>query len=498
MFDARFSGSNTGGSAVFLPVRRPPLLTSFPSLRVGAGMIALVLRPLAVVCGALFFALLPSPANWLRAETPEKPNVIFIMADDLGYGDLGCFGQKEIATPKLDRMAQEGMRLTSFYAGNTVCRPSRLVLWTGRHTGNQPINDNKPYTFSGEEHTLAELMKAQGYVTGGVGKWAMGTPGSGGEPIYHGFDFWCGYLDQSEAHNYYPTHLWRCEGESIEKLPLEGNKLMDHPDARGRVADPAHRKTYSHDVMTDEAFDFIRRNQEKPFLLHIHWTIPHTNNEGGRVTGDGQEVPDYGPYADRDWPNAEKGFAAMITRMDADVGRLRELLAELNLTEKTLIVFTSDNGPHNEGGHKHTFFDSNGPLKGFKRTVYEGGIRVPTIVCWPGQVPAGTQSDTHFNAYDVMATYADLTGAQEVPPNDGLSFLPTILGQDHPEARERISYNSFQKMEAARQAHWKAVRKGPKQKVELYDLSEDIGEENNIAEEHPEVVERLTEFLDNM
>lgn len=445
--------------------------------------------------------LVPSVA---QAADAAKPNVIFIYVDDLGYGDLGSFGQKKIATPKLDEMASDGIKLTSFYAGCTVCRPSRLVLWTGRHLGHQPINDNKPYTMKPSDHTIAELMKEQGYTTGGVGKWAMGTPGSGGEPIYHGFDFWCGYLDQGNAHNYYPPHIWRCEGDKVEKLPLEGNVLIeDDPNARGRVSKLDARKTYSYDVMTREAFGFVRRNKDKPFLLHIHWTIPHANNEGGRVTGNGSEVPSYGQYADKDWPGPEKGFAAMVTHMDSDVGKLRDLLKELKIEDDTLLIFTSDNGPHQEGGHKVDFFDSNGPLRGFKRTVYEGGIRVPFIAVWPGQIPPGTESGVTFNAYDVMATYADLTQAKQVPLNDGLSFLPTLLNKQQkvvvdnrkPDPKQRISYSSFAKMEAARQGPFKAVRKAPNQPIELYNLNDDIGETTDIAKNNPTIVHMLGNFM---
>lgn len=445
---------------------------------------------------ALTACLALIPAAVFAAEA-DKPNVIFIYADDLGYGDLGCFGQKTIQTPNLDQMASDGMKLTSFYAGCTVCRPSRLVLWTGKHLGHQPINDNKPYTMQSSDFTLAELMKQQGYTTGGVGKWAMGTPGSGGEPIYHGFDFWCGYLDQSEAHNYFPTHLWRCEGDKCEKLPLEGNVLMGDKKPENRVAKLDARKTYSHDVMTKEAFDFIRRNQDKPFLLHLHWTLPHANNEGGRVTGNGSEVPNYGQYKDKDWPDVEKGFAQMVTYLDGSVGQLRELLKELDLEENTLVVFTSDNGPHNEGGHNVNYFNSNGPLKGFKRSVYEGGIREPFVAVWPGKIPAGTESATTFNAYDVLATYAELTGAKDVPKNDGISFLPTLLGKQDSEASERTSYSSFNKWEAARFKEFKGVRSGPNQPLELYDLSVDIGEEHDIAKDNPEMAKKLADFIDN-
>lgn len=448
---------------------------------------------------ALAVCLTSLPASLWAAET-EKPNVVFIYADDLGYGDVGCFGQKRIQTPHLDQMAKDGVKLTSFYAGCTVCRPSRLVLWTGKHLGHQPINDNKPYTMQPSDFTLAELMKQQGYATGGVGKWALGTPGSGGEPIYHGFDFWCGYLDQSNAHNYYPTYLWKCEGDQCKKIPLEGNVLMGDENPKDRVAKLDARVTYSHDVMTKEAFDFIRRNKDNPFLLHLHWTLPHTNNQGGRVTGNGSEVPSYGRYKDKDWPEPEKGFAAMVTYLDSSVGQLRALLNELDLEEKTLICFTSDNGPHNEGGHKVDFFDSNGPLRGFKRSVYEGGIRVPFIAVWPGQIPAGTESGTTFNAYDVMATYADLTGTTDLPQNDGLSFLPLLLGKKEikPGLRlpdQRISYSSFNTWEATRLGKFKAVRKAPDQPCQLYDLDADIGETNDIAKDQPEIVEIMTNFM---
>ena len=277
----------------------------------------------------------------LEAEA-VRPNIIFIMADDLGYGDLGCFGQTIIKTPRIDRLAAEGMRLTSFYAGCTVCRPSRLTLWTGQHTGHTAISSNASYVFKPADITVSELLRDGGYATGGIGKWAMGRPGTAGHPNANGFQFWMGYLDQGEAHNYYPTHLWR----NSEKITLPGNVLSVDPKARGRVS--IKRSTYSHDLMTNEALDFVRRAAKGPFLLHAHWTVPHANNEGGRLTGDGMEVPDYSDYADRDWPSPEKGQAAMIHRLDRDVGRLLDLLEELKIERKTLVIFTSDNGPHSE------------------------------------------------------------------------------------------------------------------------------------------------------
>ena len=417
------------------------------------------------------------------AELPETPNIIYIMCDDLGYGDLGCFGQKTIQTPNLDRLASEGMRLTSYYAGCTVCRPSRLVLWTGMHTGHTAISSNAAYTFQPSDVTVAELLQQAGYVTGGVGKWAMGGVGTTGHPNLNGFDFWMGYLDQGEAHNYYPTHLWRNE----EKVPLEGNVLSDDPDARGRVA--AKRTTYSHDLMTEAAFDFVRQNNEQPFLLHVHWTIPHANNEGGRVTGDGMEVPDYGIYADRNWPNTAKGQAAMITRMDGDVGRLVTLLQELKIDRKTLLIFTSDNGPHSEGGHKHEYFDANGPLRGYKRDLYEGGIREPTIAWWPGTIASGSESDEPLGFWDFMPTACELAGIETPTNSDGISFVPTLKGTEQPP--HDYLYWRYESKEAVRMQNWKGVRLGVGKPIELYDLNADIGETHDIAGEHPEIVARI-------
>jgi len=427
----------------------------------------------------------------IHAALPDKPNIIYIMVDDLGYGDLGCYGQKRIRTPHIDRLAAEGMKLTSYYAGNTVCRPSRLVLWTGMHAGHTKIDSNAGFTMSESDTTVAELLKGVGYATGGVGKWACGTPGSGGEPIHHGFDFWMGYLDQGQAHNFYPTHLWRCVEDKIEKVTLPGNVLMDDPKARGRVAKLDHRVTYSHDVMSEEALGFIRAHHDKPFLLHVHWTIPHTNNEGGRVTGDGQEVPDYGIYANEDWPNVEKGFAAMITRMDGDVGRIVALLREKKIDQRTLIIFTADNGPHHEGGHDHKYFDSNGPLRGYKRDLYEGGIRVPTLAWWPGVIEPGTTSDEPLAFYDFLPTACDLANVKAPSNTDGVSFVPTLLGKPAEQTHHAYLFWKFgNKATAVRMGQWKLVQFNEKE-VELYDLSSDIGEQKNIADKHANIVKKM-------
>ncbi len=417
----------------------------------------------------------------------DKPNIIYIMADDLGYGDLGCFGQKTIQTPNIDKLADEGMKLTSFYAGCTVCRPSRLSLWTGHHMGHTPISSNANYAFKPEDVTVAELLKKAGYKTGGVGKWAMGGVETTGHPNKNGFDFWMGYLDQGEAHNYYPTHLWR----NMEKVRLPGNELLDHHNARGRVA--KKRMTYAHDVLFDEGLDFIRRNHKSPILFHFHLTIPHANNEGGRVTGDGMEVPDYGIYKNKPWPNTAKGQAAMITRLDSEIGRLMDLLRELKIDDNTLVIFTSDNGPHSEGGHKHEYFDANGPLRGYKRDLYEGGIRVPTIAWWPGNIARSSESDEPLAFYDYLATACEIAGVAVPKNTDGISFLPTLTGSS--QHSHDYLFWQYSAKKAVRKGKWKGVITGKDKPMELYDLSKDIGETKDLAAEKKDLVKYLNQCM---
>lgn len=431
---------------------------------------------------ALFLASFAS-----AADLPSKPNIIWIMCDDLGYGDLGCFGQESIATPRLDEVAREGMRFTDFYAGCTVCRPSRLSLWTGKHMGHTPISSNANYHFKPEDITVAELLKTAGYRTGGVGKWAMGGVETSGFPLKNGFDFWMGYLDQGQAHNYYPTHLWLNE----KKFPLAGNVISKHPGARGRVA--SQKVTWSHPVMTDQAIGFIRENRDEPFLLHVHWTIPHANNEGGRVHGDGMEVPNYGIYEKRDWKNTSKGQAAMVSWMDRDVGRLVDLLRELKIDHRTLVVFTSDNGPHSEGGHKHEVFNANGPLRGFKRDLYDGGIRVPAIAWWPGVVEPGTTCSEPLAFWDFLPTACELAGAEVPHPVDGISFVNALRGRTQ-ESHEYL-YWKFGSKEAVRAGKWKLVQNNPEKQPELYDLHHDRGEQRNLAGREGKVLQRLQGYL---
>ncbi len=443
----------------------------------------------------------------LKAESGQPPNIIYIMTDDLGYGDLGCYGQKVVQTPHLDQLAAEGMRFTDHYAGHTVCRPSRLVLWTGQHVGHTGLTGNRDRSLTGMEATVARQLKEAGYATGGVGKWSLGNVNepseidNPGHPNHNGFDYWFGYMNQGTAHNYYPPFLW----ENMTRVALPGNVLLSDPQARGRVS--KDRVTYSHDMMTEAAMNFVREHKDHPFLLHVHWTIPHANNEGGRVLGDGMEVPDYGPYAAQDWPGPEKGFAAMVTRMDADVGRVLELLQELDIDSNTLVLFTSDNGPHQEGGHQHEFFDSNGPLQGYKRSMHEGGIRVPLLARWPGKVAAGTTSDHPSAFWDFLPTACEIAGVDPSGDSDGISYLPTLIG--NPDAQPKHEYLYWASQEGAtsvgvRQGNWKLVKYRPAKKApptdaeddwRLYDLSSDSGEQNNIAAEHPDVVSRIRGLL---
>ncbi|MEO2034296.1 MAG: arylsulfatase [Planctomycetaceae bacterium] len=447
------------------------------------------------------------PCGQLSAQDAagsSRPNMIYIMVDDLGYGDLGCYGQRVIETPNIDRLATEGMKFTDHYAGHTVCRPSRLVLWMGQHVGHTGLTGNRPRSLTSTEATVAKLLKKSGYATGGVGKWALGHVNdpseinNPGHPNHNGFDYWFGYLNQSNAHNFYPTFLW----ENDRQVPLPGNVIDPVPAGRGRVS--SKRVSYSHDFMTDAALRFVRRHHTDPFLLHIHWTIPHANNEGGRVTGDGMEIPSHGIYADKDWPNPEKGFAAMISHMDADVGRLMKLLQELEIDDRTLVIFTSDNGPHNEGGHNHEFFDSNGELKGFKRSMHDGGIRVPMIARWPGHIAAGTVTSHPSGFQDFLPTACELAGVTPPHEIDGISYVPTLLGQTEQRPHEYLYWASQEGATSVgvRYHQWKLVRyrqgkdeQGEPADWRLYDLSRDIGEKQDLASQHADVVETILGLL---
>jgi arylsulfatase A-like enzyme len=430
-------------------------------------------------------ALLTAAVLSMRAAAaePRAPNIVLILADDLGYGDLGCYGQQRIKTPNLDKLAAGGMRFTQFYAGSTVCAPSRCSLMTGYHSGRSRIRANRAVPLEPEDVTIAEVLKSRGYATALCGKWGLGDEGTTGVPNRQGFDHFYGYLDQGHAHNYYPAFLLRNE----KRTPL-ANVV---PDAKKNGAGVAsEKKQYSHDVIFADALDFIDANKAKPFFLYLAFTIPHANNE---AKSEGMEVPDLGEYAKLDWPPAQKGHAAMISRMDADVGRLLDRLRQLKLADDTLVIFSSDNGPHSEGGNDPNFNNSNGPLRGKKRDLFDGGIRVPMIAYWPGKIKAGTTSDYIGAFWDVLPTLAELTEAvKEVPKDiDGISFAPTLLGQPDKQKQHDALYWAFYERggaQAVRMGQWKAVEQPIGSQIQLFDVTKDTGEQHDVAAEHPDVV----------
>jgi arylsulfatase A-like enzyme len=411
----------------------------------------------------------------------EKPNILFILADDLAYSDLGCYGQKQILTPNLDRLAADGMRFTQAYAGSTVCAPSRCSLMTGLHTGHATVRGNKKpeVGIRSSEITVAVLLKQAGYETAIFGKWGLGGPATGSVPNTRGFDHFFGYLDQLHAHNYYPEHLWENQNESF----LTANWFDQ-------------RKEYAPDLFTRRALDFLTRPRQKPFFMYLTYTIPHADNELGRLKGNGMEVPDNSAYANRDWPEVERNFAAMISRMDGDIGKILDQLKRSGQDRNTIIFFTSDNGPHKEGGHDPDFFQSRGPLRGIKRDLYEGGIRVPFLARWPGKISAGVVSDQVIAFWDFLPTAAELAGVQPPPGLDGASFLATLMGKSQrAHAPLYWEFHEGRFAQAIRMGDWKGVRLNPGQPVELYDLKTDMGEKNDIAAQHPEVVQKVDALM---
>ncbi|MCP4888522.1 MAG: arylsulfatase [Planctomycetaceae bacterium] len=422
------------------------------------------------------------------AEQP--PNIIYIMADDLGYGDLSCFGQTKFETPNIDRIASEGVTFTDYYAGSTVCAPTRCVLMTGMHTGHTFVRGNREVQPEGQAPmpadivTLPRLLKQAGYTTGMFGKWGLGAPGSESDPVKH-FDTFYGYNCQRQAHTFYPTHLW----DNDRKVPLD-------------------EKTYSADLISDQLLKFVRDNKDKPFFAYVPFTIPHA----------AMHVPeeDHAPWAKKfpqfdnkigryrgpEVKNPVAAFAGMMTRMDRHVGQLLALLNELGIDDNTLVSFTSDNGPHMEGGHDPKFFDSNGPLRGHKRDLYEGGIRVPFVARWPGKIKPGTKVDLPVAMWDVMPTCLAIAGVKAPAEIDGISYLPALLGQQEQQAKHEYLYWAFYERggkQAVRWGKWKGVRnnvgKSPDSTIELYDLSSDIGETKNLAAQHPDVAKKIEAFM---
>ncbi|MHC4351777.1 MAG: arylsulfatase [Planctomycetota bacterium] len=435
-------------------------------------------------------------AGSATASSARRPNIIFILADDLGYGDLGCYGQKTIKTPNIDKLAEEGMKFTDHYAGSTVCAPSRCCLMTGLHTGHAIVRANGNVPLRPSDVTVAELLKKTGYTTGIIGKWGLGEPETTGIPNKQGFDYWFGYLNQRHAHNYYPSYLWR--NEEKYELPNEVNHVIGGRDRTpGGVA--TKRVQYSHDLFAAEALRFVERNKDRSFFLYLPFTIPHANNEAGNK---GMEIPSFGQYADRDWPEPQKGHAAMITRMDGDIGKLMALLKRLDIDKNTIVMFSSDNGPHKEGGADPAFFNSSGPLRGYKRALYEGGIRVPMIARWPGKIEAGSKSN-HISAFwDLLPTCCELAGSDIPDDIDGISMVPTFLSRRRQQKKHEALYWEFHeqgKKQAVRMGKWKGIRlnvaKKPDGPIELYDLKNDIGEKNNVADRNPEIAVKIGKYM---
>jgi arylsulfatase A-like enzyme len=439
------------------------------------------LKTTCVGVSALTFSSCATPSK-------RKPNIIYILADDLGYGDLGCFGQQRIKTPNIDKMCAEGQKFTQHYAGSTVCAPSRCVLMTGLHTGHAYIRGNSKNSMRQQDVTIAEKLKAAGYTNGLLGKWGLGQEGSDGVPTKKGFDYFFGYLDQSMAHNYYPHFLVRNE----ERVPLKNVVPKPGPHNQGVATEKVE---YSHDLVAEESLQFIEKNKNRPFFLYLALTIPHANNEGREK---GMEVPGYGEYADMDWPEAQKGHAAMISRMDKDIGRLMDKLKELGLDEDTFVFFTSDNGPHREGGNDPDFNNSNGPLRGLKRDLYEGGIRVPTIARWPGQIKAGTSSDLISAFWDFFPTACNIAGVETPSGLDGLSMLPTMLGKETSQEKHEYLYWEFHernKKIGVRFGDWKVIKFVNDGHVEAYNLKDDLAEQNDVAAEKPEIMEKGLAYM---
>ncbi len=432
-------------------------------------------------------ALATVAATAAETTKPDKPNIIFILADDLGYGDLGCYGQQAIRTPNLDRMAAEGLRFTQCYAGSTVCAPSRCALMVGQHTGHCIVRGNDRVPLRPEDVTVAEVLKGAGYTTALIGKWGLGEPGTTGHPIRQGFDYFFGYTDQRHAHNYYPEFLWR----NTDRVALKNEVAAEWKDDLAGVA--VRRVEYSHDLFVADALRFVEENRDKPFFLYFAITIPHANNEAGK---EGMEVPDLGEYADKDWPAPEKGKAAMIARMDRDIGVLLAKLKQLGIDNRTVVFFTSDNGPHREGGVDPSFFRSSGGLRGIKRDLYEGGIRVPMIVRWPEKIKPGV-SDQVWAFWDFLPTAAELAGAAAPAAIDGISVVPALLGQADQKQHEFLywEFHEGASKQAVRMGDWKGARLSPESPLELYDLKVDPAEKKNVASAHPELVAKIEAYL---
>ena len=431
-----------------------------------------------------------------QAAPAIKPNIIYVLVDDMGYGDPSCFGQKKLQTPHLDALAASGLRFTNHYAGSTVCAPSRCVLMTGLHTGHCTVRSNGNVKLNKDDITVGQVLKTAGYSTACIGKWGVGRPGLD-DPNEHGFDYFYGYICMNHAHNCYPEFVIR----NGQRVPLR-NVLEERWKAR-KVPDGAgvaeKKVDFVPHLCQKEVISFIDKNKKagKPFFLYYALNIPHANNEGGR---NGMEVPSYGKYAKEDWPDAEKGFAAMISYIDGYIKEILDKLKTDGLDTNTLVMFTSDNGPHQEGGHRMEYFDSNGQFRGMKRDLYEGGVRVPTIANWPGVIKPGRQS-AHVSAFqDIMPTFAELAGTK-CPKTDGISMAPTLTGKGTQKKHAHLFWEFYEGggKKAVLKGKWKGIRlntfRKPDGPIELYDISKDISEQKDLAPEHPDIIADMAKIM---
>eukprot|EP01120_Amphizonella_sp_Union-15-10_P006125 TRINITY_DN1921_c0_g1_i1.p1 TRINITY_DN1921_c0_g1~~TRINITY_DN1921_c0_g1_i1.p1 ORF type:complete len:469 (-),score=55.74 TRINITY_DN1921_c0_g1_i1:57-1463(-) len=426
-----------------------------------------------------------------------QPNILFILADDLGYGEVGKFPctstHGRIATPNLDSFADEGMRFTDAYAGEAVCAPSRCTLMTGKHTGHARVRGNRGYEghdfpLLSNDTTVAKVLKNAGYNTALIGKWGLGYNGTSGAPLNQGFDYYYGQLDQNACHNYYPLSIW--ENTNILNLPENKNASRERC-----MSEPASCR-YTQDLFTSAATKWLKsQTKEKPWYLFLTYTNPHAGGWEGTLES-GAPVPTDGAYVDKPWPVVERDHASAVTLEDRDIGSILNTLKVLGFENDTIVFFASDNGAHNEGGHSHLFFNSSGPLRGFKRSLYEGGIRSPSMVRWPGKVKPGSVSHYSWAFWDFLPTAAELAGVPKsnLPLNlDGISIVPTLLGQEQsPKDYLYWEFCTNNKWgHAVRVQNWKAVSFAVDEPFELYDLSTDIHENVNLAEKYPDIVKRL-------
>jgi arylsulfatase A-like enzyme len=464
-------------------------------------------KPLALLAASSLLAACTANPSPRATTTPQpaksqKPNILFILADDLGYGEVGYTGagDHKIQTPNIDQLAKQGLRFTQAYAGAPVCAPSRCALLTGRHTGHCFIRGNAKVSLRPQDATVAQLLQSTGYATMSAGKWGLGNADSTGTPIKKGFDYFYGFIDQTHAHNSWPTFLYRND----EKVKLRNVVPNEGPLGQGVAT---VKVDFANDLFNDEILRFMDRHaagaaaDAKPFFIYAAFTAPHANNEAHLC-----EVPDLGIYQDKDWPEAEKLKAALITRLDRYVGDILQKLHDQHLDENTLVIFTSDNGPHEEGSNKAAFDQAAGPLRGIKRDLYDGGFRDPFIARWTGTITPDTVTDQVMAFWDFLPTAAELAGLPAPQNTDGISFLPTLLG--HPDQQKQHDFlywefheRGFEQAVLMRDpanagtAGWKAVRHGLNRPLELYNLKTDLAEKTDVAAQHPDIIAKITAYL---